>query len=122
MMRQMVDEAISILISDQDRFQDFGTLLNETWQIKRTLSSKITNPIIDAMYEDARSAGAYGGKLLGAGGGGFLLLFVPPELQQRVREHFKKFIFIPFAFEQEGTQVVYQAADGNGNILNPTVV
>ena len=122
LMRQMVDEAMSILASKQDRFQDFGTLLHESWQIKRTLSSKITNPLIDAMYEEALKVGAYGGKLLGAGGGGFLLLFVPPELQRRVREHFEKSIFIPFAFEQEGTQVVYQAADESGNIPPATIV
>lgn len=110
-MREMVDESIKILTSENDRFKDFGALLHEGWQIKRTLSSKITNPVIDAMYEDALNVGAYGGKLLGAGGGGFLLLFVPPELQPKVREYFKKFIFIPFAFEQGGTQVVYEASE-----------
>ena len=122
LMRQMVDESIKILTSEQDRFCDFGNLLHESWQIKRTLSSKITNPIIDGIYEEARRAGAYGGKLLGAGGGGFLLLFVSPELQQNVKEHFKKFIFIPFAFEQEGTQIIYHATDGGGNIPNSSIV
>lgn len=106
-MREMVDESIKMLTSKQDRFKDFGTLLNESWQLKRTLSSRITNPIIDRMYEDALRVGAYGGKLLGAGGGGFLLLVASPEIQQKIKERFKEFVFIPFAFENSGTQVVY---------------
>ena len=117
MMREMVDESIKILTSENDRFRDFGALLHEGWQIKRTLSSKITNPLIDALYEDALKAGVYGGKLLGAGGGGFLLLFVRPELQQKIRERFNKFVFIPFAFEEGGTQIVYKMPEERNSII-----
>ena len=84
-MHSMVDKAIDILRSDGD-LNDFGKLLHETWILKRGLSGKISNPQIDDIYEAARNAGAIGGKLLGAGGGGFMLLFVTPEKQARVRE------------------------------------
>lgn len=111
LMHQMVDESIKILTSEEDRFGDFGALMKESWQLKRTLSSKITNPIIDGIYEEALRAGAYGGKLLGAGGGGFLLLLARPEVQEKIKERFKEFIFIPIAFENLGTQVVYEAME-----------
>src|SRR6185503_5607669 len=77
-VHQMVDEAISILASPARDIAEFGRLLHEGWQIKRTLSDRVSTPLVDEIYEAARAAGAVGGKLLGAGGGGFMLLFVRP--------------------------------------------
>ena len=110
-MRQMVDEAISILASSEDNLQEFGKLLDESWRIKQTLSSKITNPIINEMYQTALKAGAWGGKLLGAGGGGFLLIFADPEIQPRIRERLKEFISVPVVFEQDGSRVIYRTPE-----------
>lgn len=110
-MRKMVDEAEHILSCGVKKIDDFGTLLHETWLLKRGLSSKITNAFIDETYEKARGAGALGGKLIGAGGGGCMLLFVSPENQQRVRERLKHLVHIPFAFEYSGSQVIYKMPD-----------
>jgi len=106
-MHSMVDKAIDILRSDGD-LNDFGKLLHETWILKRGLSGKISNPQIDDIYEAARNAGAIGGKLLGAGGGGFMLLFVTSEKQARVREALKNYTFVPVKFETEGSQIIYR--------------
>jgi len=105
-MYQMVEEAINILNSNKD-ILEFGRLLNETWQLKKTLSGKISTPAIDNIYGKALGAGANGGKLLGAGGGGFMLLFVPPGKQQKVREALKNFLEVKFNFENEGSQIIY---------------
>ncbi len=111
-MGAMVNEAIEILQSPSQPIVEFGSLLHEGWVNKRSLSQKVSTPEIDAIYEAARSAGATGGKLLGAGGGGFLLLFVKPELQARVRERLKHLIHVPFAFEDGGSRVVLYHPDG----------
>jgi D-glycero-alpha-D-manno-heptose-7-phosphate kinase len=105
-MKDMVEESISILNSNQDIFQ-FGKLLHETWQIKRSLSSKVSNFLVDELYDQAMSTGAIGGKLTGAGGGGFLLLFVPPERQEQVKEVLKKLIHVPIKFEFSGSQIIF---------------
>ncbi len=105
-MQQMVDEALKILHSDQD-LSDFGRLLHESWQLKRTLTDKISTPKIDQIYETAREAGALGGKLLGAGGGGFMLMFVKPEKQPVVRTALRGLLEVPFDFENAGTQVIF---------------
>ncbi|MCA9398695.1 MAG: kinase, partial [Candidatus Omnitrophica bacterium] len=81
-MHQMVKHAIDLL--NAGRFKEFGELLDESWKIKRTLSTRVSTSKIDAMYDAAKKAGAVGGKLLGAGGGGFVLLFVPPAQQKKV--------------------------------------
>ena len=86
---------------------EFGALLHEGWQVKRGLSGKVSNSHVDELYSHARSNGAVGGKLLGAGGGGFLLLFVPPSAQNRVREALKKYIHVPFHFEYSGSQIIF---------------
>src|SRR5205823_4227745 len=83
-MYQMVDEAVRLLQGSCD-LSDFGKLLHENWGLKRKLSSRISTAEIDAIYEAGRKAGALGGKLLGAGGGGFLLLFARPEDHARIR-------------------------------------
>lgn len=106
-MRQMVDESIEILNRSGDNLDDFGKLLHESWQLKRGLASNITSPAIDELYVAAREAGALGGKLLGAGGGGFLLFFVRPEQQARVRERLKHLLYVPFRFENLGSQIIY---------------
>lgn len=102
----MVDEAVGILASDCD-IRDFGRLLHETWQLKRTLSSRITTGAIDEIYDGARSNGAIGGKLLGAGGGGFFLVFAEPERQPEIRRALNGLLEVPFAFDELGSQVVF---------------
>ena len=104
-MRQMVDEANRILASE-DSLEEFGKLLHESWQIKRTLAEGITNPTIEEIYSAARKAGALGGKVLGAGGGGFVLLFVRVENQSAVRESLSKLVKVLFRFEKAGTQII----------------
>lgn len=105
-MHQMVDEAIRILNSPRD-LVDLGRLLHENWQLKRTLSDKITTSDIDDIYGRARRAGCVGGKLLGAGGGGFLLLFVRPGDQARVASALQGLLHVPFEFESVGTHVIF---------------
>ncbi|MDD5633659.1 MAG: kinase [Candidatus Omnitrophica bacterium] len=112
-IRQMVEEAFDVLNGNEDNIDDFGKLLHKSWQVKRKLSSKISTSRIDEIYEAAISAGALGGKLLGAGGGGFMLLFVKPELQDRVKECLKGLLYVPFSFETLGSQTIYYAPNDN---------
>ncbi len=105
-MRGLVDEAEGIVTNSSRPIDDFGRLLHESWSIKRTLTQRITNPAIDEIYEAGLSAGALGGKLLGAGGGGFMVFFVPPERRQALRERLKKLLCIPFKFSTRGSHVV----------------
>ena len=83
-----------------------------SWKIKRGLSAKISTPHIDDIYETALRAGATGGKLLGAGGGGFILFFAPPAAQKKIKEKFKKLLFVPFKFENSGTQIIFYQPNG----------
>ncbi len=110
-MLQLVDEGESILASPARSLDEFGRLLHEGWQIKRSLTQKITNASIDEIYEAGLSAGALGGKLLGAGGGGFMLFFVPPERRQALRERLKKLLCVPFAFSNQGSHVAVYEPD-----------
>ena len=107
-MGEMVDEAIEILRNPTIPIDDFGRLLHEGWQHKRSLSDKVSTPEIDGIYEVAMSAGAIGGKLLGAGGGGFFLIFARPDRQAAIRERLKHLVHVPFAFEHFGSEIVYQ--------------
>jgi len=100
----MVDEGLEILAGG--RIEDFGFLLDEAWQIKRSLSSAVSTTAVDAAYEAAKCAGALGGKLLGAGGGGFLLVFAPPERRRHVQKALSNFLHVPFDFEPSGSQIV----------------
>ncbi len=111
-MSAMVDEAIQILQNPATSIDEFGKLLHQSWLYKRGLSDKISTPEIDNIYSDAMSAGAIGGKILGAGGGGFLLLFVKPECQPQVRKRLQHLIHVPFAFENSGSRVVLYQPDG----------
>lgn len=104
--RNLVERAFAIISSRQD-IRDFGKLLNESWQIKRSLSNSVSNPKIDELYKSSLSCGAIGGKLIGAGGGGFLLLFVQPSRQAKVRKEFNKLVHVPFKFEREGSQIIF---------------
>lgn len=112
-MREMVDEAINILNGGESDIRDFGRLLHENWMIKRSLTDKISTPQIDKIYNDALEAGALGGKLLGAGGGGFILFFVEPEFQPAIKEKLKKLLYVPFKFENIGSQIIYYAPENN---------
>jgi D-glycero-alpha-D-manno-heptose-7-phosphate kinase len=105
-MRGLVDEAEAIVTNPNRPIGDFGRLLHESWSIKRTLTQRITNPAIDEIYDAGRSAGALGGKLLGAGGGGFMLFFVPPERREALRIRLKNLLCIPFKFSTRGSHVV----------------
>lgn len=87
---------------------DFGRLLDKTWQLKRTLSNQITSVAIDEIYQKALGNGALGGKILGAGGGGFMLLYVPKEKQPFFMQQMQEFSFVPFAFERDGSRVLYE--------------
>ncbi|TSC82490.1 MAG: D-glycero-alpha-D-manno-heptose-7-phosphate kinase [Parcubacteria group bacterium Gr01-1014_20] len=105
-MKDMVNQAVSI-IESENNFDDFGRLLHENWKIKRQLTSQVTNKHIDEIYEAGRQAGALGGKLLGAGGGGFMLFYVRPEFQSAVKEKLKNLLCVPVKFENIGSQVIY---------------
>ena len=107
LMRQMVDEGINILQSTTEKIDLFGKLLNEAWRHKRALSERVSNSEIDQIYEAALEAGALGGKLLGAGGGGFMLIFACPSKHQKIREKLKDFVYVPFDFDTSGSQVIY---------------
>ncbi len=109
-MRAMVDDGEKILASTGS-LRDFGRLLDEAWQRKRSLSSKIAPTLVNEMYDAARKAGADGGKLLGAGGGGFMLLFVQPEKRAAVLRSLEKLLPVPFKFERGGTQLVLYEAE-----------
>jgi D-glycero-alpha-D-manno-heptose-7-phosphate kinase len=105
-LKDLVEEGIDILTGGKD-IELFGHLLHEAWQIKHSLSPRVSNAAVDALYERAREAGAVGGKLTGAGGGGFLLLFVPPSKQRAVLEALDRQIHVPFAFESQGSQIIF---------------
>ena len=106
-MRRIVDEAEKILVSRDTTLDDFGRLLHETWKLKRGLTGKITTDALDAIYRTAMSEGALGGKLLGAGGGGFFVFYVPEERQAAVRCGLRDLLYVPFRFEEQGAQVLY---------------
>ena len=105
-MAAMVDEGLRILASGRD-LADFGRLLHESWLLKRSLSSRVSTPEIDAMYETARKAGAIGGKITGAGGGGFLLLYVEPDRQPAVRQALSHLLHVPFDLDHAGSQIIF---------------
>lgn len=118
-MQNLVDEAYKVLVSNETSLNEFGLLLDYTWKLKRGLTKAISNESIDSIYKKALDAGALGGKLLGAGGGGFILLYVEKEKQAHVRKVLKDLLYIPFKFENEGTKVIYfQAEDYNRKEAN----
>lgn len=102
----MVTEGISIL-NDGDDLDRFGKLLHEAWKAKRSLSPSVSNPQVEEIYQQALTAGAIGGKLIGAGGGGFMLLFVPPQHQSKVRDRLGRLLNVPFKFDFTGSQIIF---------------
>ena len=112
-MRGMVSEALDILQNENQDLLAFGELLHETWQLKKSLSDKISSPKINEIYETALKAGAMGGKLLGAGGGGFMLFFVPPDKQEAVKQALKFSSSRPFPFcENSGSSIIVHQSTG----------
>ncbi len=106
----MVGQAEKLL--RQNNARDFGKLLDESWQVKRTLTGKITNGTIDDIYETGVEAGALGGKLLGAGGGGFIMFFVEPKNQSRVKDRLKKLLYVPVKIEDKGSHIIFNGSQG----------
>ena len=109
-MMEMVDHALAILDGPVDQYGEFGALLHESWMLKRSLTRKITTHQIDEVYDCARRAGALGGKICGAGGGGFLIFFVPPEDQDRVKKALEGLLFVPFRMDELGSHVVFYSS------------
>lgn len=109
-MQALVDEGLEVLANGRD-LRDFGELLDESWQLKRSLSDAVSTEAVDAIYARARAAGAIGGKLLGAGGGGFMLLFVEPARRAQVSAALAEYLQIPFRFERSGSRVVLYEPD-----------
>ena len=106
-MYHLVDDAEKILTDKNASLDEFGKLLDYTWKLKRGISSGISTGSIDEQYDKAIKAGALGGKLLGAGGGGFLLFYVPKEKKDAVKKALEGQMYVPFKFENEGTKIIY---------------
>ena len=110
-MLELVDEAQTILEDEQRDLDDFGRLLDKTWKLKRQTGENISKASIDELYDKGMNAGALGGKLLGAGGGGFLLFYVQKDKQEAVRQALSNLMLVPFRFEDGGTSVIYCAPE-----------
>ena len=110
-MLSLVDDAHQILVDKHADLDDFGRLLHHTWQLKRGITDKISTDMLDGIYTRAIQAGALGGKLLGAGGGGFFVFYVQPEYQENVKKALEDLLYIPYQFENEGTSIVYFSAE-----------
>ena len=105
-MRGMVDQAIDILQSKTESIDKLGKMFHESWLCKKSLSNKVSTPEIDQIYQAGLDAGALGGKILGAGGGGFILFYVKPELQRKVREKLKNLVRVTFRFDLSGSKII----------------
>lgn len=110
-MYELVDEAEKILVDKNRDLNDFGRLLDVTWKLKRKTGTSVSTDNIDRLYARGIAAGALGGKLLGAGGGGFLLFYVEPEKQKSVRAAMNDLMYIPFRFESGGTRVIHYTSE-----------
>lgn len=110
-MYSLVDDAEKVLEDDHNDLDDFGRLLDETWRLKRQTGSTVTTDSIDELYEKGIEAGALGGKLLGAGGGGFLIFYVPPNNKESIIKVMKDLLYVPFRFEDGGTQIVHYTSE-----------
>lgn len=110
-MHKLVDDAERILTDGNSDLDDFGRLLDLTWRLKKQTGSAISTGSIDEFYERGMKAGALGGKLLGAGGGGFLVFYVQPEYKQAVMEAMKELMYIPFEFENNGTRIIHYSPE-----------
>ncbi len=110
-MKKLVDEAEEILVDKKRNLNDFGKLLDKSWKLKRSTGDKISTSEIDKIYDKAINAGALGGKLLGAGGGGFIVFYVPKSKQKSVKNALNKLLYVPFKFENGGTEVIYYSPE-----------
>lgn len=110
-MHSLVDKAEKILTDSKSDLDDFGRLLDHTWNLKKQTGSAISTGAIDELYEKGKKAGALGGKLLGAGGGGFLVFYVNPEYKDSVMKAMQELMYIPFSFENGGTRVIYYSPE-----------
>jgi len=105
-IRSMVDSAVDVLLDKKAPLRELGELLHDSWRLKRELAAKVSNEQIDEIYEAGRAAGAIGGKLLGAGGGGFMVFLVEPKKREQVRERLKKLIHVNVGFDNDGSKIV----------------
>lgn len=112
LMQDMVEQALAILAKGNVDITEFGKLLGESWRYKRVLSDRVSTPYIDEIYETAIAHGALGGKILGAGGGGFLLLFAEPSRQSKIRQALSRLVHVDFAFENTGSRTVLYQPNG----------
>ncbi|MBQ9538187.1 MAG: hypothetical protein IJU95_02860 [Treponema sp.] len=110
-MYHLVDQAEQVLVNHDRSLDEFGRLLDYTWKLKRGISSGISTDTIDGQYSRALEAGALGGKLLGAGGGGFLLFYVPKDKQPAVKQAMKNLLYVPFKFEGEGSRIIHYSPE-----------
>jgi D-glycero-alpha-D-manno-heptose-7-phosphate kinase len=108
-IREMVDEAGRILNGGVEAYDDFGRLLHESWLLKKRLSTRVSSVELDSIYQRGLAAGALGGKILGAGGGGFILFYIDPERRERLRLALSPLLHVPFRFNALGSQVIYYA-------------
>jgi len=106
----LVDEGLAVLRGGDD-ITEIGRLLHESWLMKRSLSSAVSTDQIDGAYTTARQAGAIGGKLLGAGGGGFLMIFAPPAKHARIAEALAPLLYVPIQFEDHGSQIIFRSSE-----------
>ena len=111
-IKEMVDEGMSILQSPSTPIMDLGKLIHESWKLKRSLSAKVSTPKIDEIYEAGIKAGATGGKILGAGGGGFILFFAEPKNHKKIRERLKSLVHVAFHFDDVGSKIVVYEPNG----------
>jgi D-glycero-alpha-D-manno-heptose-7-phosphate kinase len=111
-IRDLVEAAIDILIDPNRPLRELGALLHESWKLKRELSNSVSNALIDEIYQAGLDSGAIGGKLLGAGGGGFMVFLVDPENRERVRQRLKKLIHVSIGFDNDGSRIVLYQPEG----------
>ena len=111
-IKEMVDEGMSILQNPSTPIIDLGKLMHESWKLKRSLSAKVSTPKIDEIYETGIKAGAIGGKILGAGGGGFILFFAEPKNHKKIRDHLQGLVHVAFRFENIGSKIVVYEPNG----------
>ena len=108
----MVDEAMNLLTSKKPKLREFGSLLDDSWKLKRSLSKNVSNKKIDEAYDAAKSCGALGGKILGAGGGGFMLFYAPKQIHHAIISRLKPFVHVPFRFEKTGSSIALYQPSG----------
>jgi D-glycero-alpha-D-manno-heptose-7-phosphate kinase len=111
-MRTMVDSAVDILLDEKTPLRELGELLHQSWQLKRELADSVSNRQIDEIYEAGRAAGAIGGKLLGAGGGGFMVFYAEPSAHKQIKERLNSLIHVSVAIDSDGSKIVLYQPDG----------